>query len=192
MFDEAFKNWFIGFSEGECSFTHTYAGYPRFSITQKNKAILEFIRYTLGFGRVGPHYKKDPTMWRYVVDCNYENLNVLRAIFEGNLRTDFRKKQFVFWVSLWNYNHPLRVAGRLKERERRRKALLRNPLLANTHRVSVRKWNRRNRVQFNVNKRKSWFRHREKNIVKLRERTIISREIKKFVKESVGICLINA
>jgi len=191
MLDEAFKNWFIGFSEGECSFTHTYAWYPRFSITQKNKPILDFIKEMFGFGRVYPHSSKDPSMWRYVVDSNWNNLNVLREVFNGNLRTDFRQKQFVFWVGLWDYNNPHRIAGRLKERERRKRDYLRDPKLAERHRVLVRKWNRNNRGKFNMSKRNSWWKHRDSNLVKHRERTIISREINRLVKESVEVCLIS-
>jgi hypothetical protein len=190
MFDEAFKNWFIGFSEGECSFTHTSAWFPRFSITQKNKPILDFIKNTFGFGFVYPHSSKDPSMWRYVVE-GWKGLNVLRELFAGNLRTDFKQKQFASWVKLWNYNDPHRLAGRLKERIRIKNGYLRDPKLAERHRVLVRKWNRNNRAEFNANKRKSWFNHRERNLVKHRERNIISREMERFVRESVELCLIS-
>jgi hypothetical protein len=141
MLDEAFKNWFIGFTEGEGSFTYTALGYPRFSITQKNKAILDVIKDTLGFGSVCIHSKIRPDTWRYAADHNWKNMNTLKEIFEGNLRTDFKKKQFAFWLGLWDRNHPLRVAGRERERKRIRDAYLRDPQLKERHRDLVRIWN---------------------------------------------------
>jgi len=189
MIDEAFKNWFIGFSEGEASLSHASGGLPRFTLTQKNKNILEVIRDTLGFGKVMRHWSKLPDTWRYVVEKD-ENLNVLIQIFDGNLRTDFKREQFHSWLGLWNYNNPIRIAGREKERMRRQIAML-DPLKAQKARELTKKWNRKNRVQFNANKRKSWFKHREKNLVKHRERTIIGREMQRFVKESIELCLTN-
>jgi hypothetical protein len=73
----------------------------------------------------------------------------------------------------------------------RRQIAMLDPLKAQKARELTKKWNRKNRVQFNANKRKSWFKHREKNLVKHRERTIIGREMQRFVKESIELCLTN-
>jgi hypothetical protein len=186
--NEAFEDWLIGFTEGEGSFTHKTDWTPRFSITQKNKPILDMIKSTLGFGCVYRHSKKRPDLWRYVVDGNWEALNTLRRLFDGRLRSDFKQRQFSFWIGLFDYDNPFRVLGREKEKLRGRRSYLKD---RQSHIDAVMKWCRRNPTKQRLYNRRWWWKHHDRNLVKMRESTAFIREKQRLIKKSVLECVLS-
>ena len=89
--------WFIGFSEGDGAFLREKNTRGRFVLTQKETAILDHIQKTLGIGRVRhfPHFS------RYLVD-DKKSIEILIALFNGNLVLDKRKIQFKKWLDMFN------------------------------------------------------------------------------------------
>ncbi|RZK36569.1 MAG: hypothetical protein EOO61_10170, partial [Hymenobacter sp.] len=79
---QSFLEWFIGFAEGDGSFTLTSRGTSVFVITQGTGDIqvLEYIKNTLGFGRV---IKQGPHTSRFVVE-DIASVKLLIALFNGN------------------------------------------------------------------------------------------------------------
>ena len=95
MPSEDFLTWFIGFSEGDGSFIISKSKknfYLQFVIVQStlDKQILDYIRDTLGFGRV---IKQSKSTTRYIVQ-DIKSITILIHIFNGNLSTHYKKEQF--------------------------------------------------------------------------------------------------
>ncbi len=117
-----FLEWFIGFFEAEgnngCflnwvsyakpSFAYSSRSLPdqknRFGleITQKDVQLMYKIRTELGFGKVTEVVKENNEIyWRYSV-YDLKNLTRLIWLFNGNLITVKKQKQFQIWVALFN------------------------------------------------------------------------------------------
>ena len=84
--------WFIGFAEGDGAIL-SYNGRPRFIITQKESAILNHIKSTLGFGII----RQSGNYYRYIVVDEKEIL-VLTNVFNGNLVLKHRVNQLQQWI----------------------------------------------------------------------------------------------
>lgn len=80
---KTFLEWFIGFTEGDGSFTVNSRGTSIFVITQATKdvQILEMIKNYLNFGRI---IKQGPKTHRYIVE-DIKNIKLLITLFNGNL-----------------------------------------------------------------------------------------------------------
>lgn len=87
-----FLTWFIGFTEGEGSFIVNNRGDLAFVVTQstEDKQILEFIKETLGFGKVIPQSLNTS---RYVTQNKIE-ISILISLFNGNIILPSRQKSF--------------------------------------------------------------------------------------------------
>ena len=97
---ERFLTWFIGFTEGEGSFIVNNRGDLCFVITQStiDIYILEYIKETLGFGKVIP---QSQTTSRYVTQ-NKKEIELLIHLFNGNLILPRRKEKFEDFVKGFN------------------------------------------------------------------------------------------
>ena len=97
---ERFLIWFIGFTEGEGSFIVNNRGDLCFVITQStiDIYILEFIKETLGFGKV---ISQSKTTSRYVTQ-NKKEIELLIHLFNGNLILPRRKEQFEKFIKGFN------------------------------------------------------------------------------------------
>ena len=97
---ERFLTWFIGFTEGEGSFIVNNRGDLCFVITQStiDIYILEFIKETLGFGKV---ISQSKTTSRYVTQ-NKKEIELLIHLFNGNLILPRRKEQFEKFLQGFN------------------------------------------------------------------------------------------
>ena len=105
--DKVFLQWFIGFFEAEGSFSQwKNNGKQRFQIeiSQKDPALMYKIRTRLGFGNVTSFSKKGETYWRYQVGSRI-HLNRLILLFNGNLITLKKQRQFQLWVELINMTY---------------------------------------------------------------------------------------
>ena len=91
-----FLEWFVGFSEGDGSFTVSGTRLF-FIINQKEEGILHRIRTELGFGKVS-HYK---TYSRFIV-ADRDNIERLIHLFNGNLVLNKTVRRFSLWVEAWN------------------------------------------------------------------------------------------
>lgn len=94
--------WFIGFSEGEASFSLAKRGDVSFVITQSlhNVDILYNIQQRLGFGRVVLQSKRLKAA-RWVVQDAF-GLRILILLFNGNLVLKSRQLQFSRWCEGYN------------------------------------------------------------------------------------------
>nr|AIT94652.1 putative LAGLIDADG homing endonuclease [Chlorosarcina brevispinosa] len=94
-FDQAFLEWFVGFSEGDGTFSYREEPELRllFEIGQKDPKILYKIRKILGFGRVS----NSETYSRFSVE-DKRGLQRIISIFNGNLVLPKRQSQFREWV----------------------------------------------------------------------------------------------
>ena len=101
-FDEKFKYWFIGFTEGDGSFIVNKNGYLEFKITQSSidAQVLFYIKKTLGFGSVSIQDKINKTHHFRVRDK--KGLLTLIYIFNGHLLTNKKTEQFKKWVYSFN------------------------------------------------------------------------------------------
>ena len=97
-----FLEWFIGFSEGEGSFTVAKRGDLSFVVTQSTLDIqcLNYIKDNLGFGKVIKQSVKQSTH-RYVVQDN-KNLFLICLIFNGNMVFPTRNARFLTFLSSFN------------------------------------------------------------------------------------------
>lgn len=95
--DNDWLTWFIGFSEGDGSFSRFKDQYIRFILTQKEDKILYHIKDTLGFGTV-KHFNG---FSRYIVN-NKKDLEILISIFNGNIVLDKVKLRFKRWLDFYN------------------------------------------------------------------------------------------
>jgi len=97
-----FLEWFIGFTEGEGSFTVAKRGDLAFVITQSTMDIecLNFIKDNLGFGKVIKQSIKNNTH-RFVVQ-DIKNLIILCNLFNGNMVFPTRNAKFMIFISAVN------------------------------------------------------------------------------------------
>jgi hypothetical protein len=96
-----FLTWLIGFTEGDGSFIVTKTkNNLQFVITQSTEdiAILNYIKYNLGFGKV---IKQGKRTSRYVVQ-DLTNLHLIILLFNGNLILPTRKKNFKNFLDIFN------------------------------------------------------------------------------------------
>ena len=95
-----FLTWFIGFSEGECSFIVNNRGDLVFVITQSTSDIkvLEYIQETLGFGKVIPQSLKTS---RYVTQSKIE-IDILISLFNGNIVLPSRQNKLEIFIKGFN------------------------------------------------------------------------------------------
>jgi len=99
------KDWIIGFTEGEGSFSWKWVRgkkNPLFCITQKEQYILKEIRQFFGFGifcRRNNNIPDNEVVWCYYVD-RYADLCFIKDFFEGQLKTERKKKQFEDWKKI--------------------------------------------------------------------------------------------
>ena len=115
------KDWIVGFIEGEGSFysqkqkhykDKEYV-YPRFSISQKDKEILEKVRDFLEMGHItkhkssyqgknlkNPQNKKYDSCYKLQVQ-NKKDCKKLANMLEGNIRSKARKEDFEWWKELF-------------------------------------------------------------------------------------------
>lgn len=103
--NDKFKWWFIGFTEGKGSFNLINNGELEFKITHcsKDAQILFYIKKELGFGSVSV-LDKTNKIHQYVVR-DKKNIIKLINIFNGNLITKQKIKQFKFWVERFNITY---------------------------------------------------------------------------------------
>ena len=97
-----FLDWFIGFSEGEASWTITKRGDLSFVVTQSSKdvKVLHYILNNLGFGKVIIQSKINNTH-RYVVQ-DFNNLYLICLLFNGNMVFPSRKLKFDLFLTKFN------------------------------------------------------------------------------------------
>ncbi|KAJ1566190.1 NADH:ubiquinone dehydrogenase subunit 5 [Nowakowskiella sp. JEL0078] len=93
--DPLWLQWFIGFVEGDGSIITNGDGSLSFVVTQAEKAILDHIQVTLGFGKVVFDYSND--CWRYIVS-DLPSIYELALLFNGNLFLEHRINQLSSWV----------------------------------------------------------------------------------------------
>ena len=100
--NKRFLQWFIGFSEGDCTFHSWFDGKTKragFSIDQKDPKVLQGIRKSLGFGRVLPCRDH----WRFQV-WDRDNLQRLYCLFAGNIVLDRRHLSFQKWTTFLSFS----------------------------------------------------------------------------------------
>lgn len=97
---ENFLAWLIGFSEGEGSFIVNNRGDLVFVITQStiDVKVLEFIKETLGFGKVIPQSLNTS---RYVTQNKVE-IDIIISLFNGNLILPSKQKSFEKFIKGFN------------------------------------------------------------------------------------------
>lgn len=97
-----FLEWFIGFTEGEGSFTVAKRGDLAFVVTQSTMDIecLNYIKDNLGFGKVIKQSIKNNTH-RFVVQ-DIKNLIILCNLFNGNMVFPTRNAKFLIFLSAVN------------------------------------------------------------------------------------------
>ena len=113
--DDKFKLWFIGFVEGDGSFTLNKDGNFEFKITQSSEdaQILFMIKKELGFGVVRVQDSVRNTHCYRVRDKN--NILKLISIFNGNIFLDSRKEQFKLWLNAFNLKYKENISFLDKE-----------------------------------------------------------------------------
>jgi hypothetical protein len=97
---QSFLEWLVGFAEGDGSFTVSSRGTSIFVITQStaDRQVLDFIRQTLGFGRVN---KQGHNTSRYVVE-DITSVSLLIALFNGNLVFPLKQASFIMFLEAFN------------------------------------------------------------------------------------------
>jgi hypothetical protein len=107
-----FLEWFIGFSEGDGSFTYK-SGRPIFIINQADLILLKKIRTELGFGRVCTFTQNGKVYARLFIE-NQGNVHRLIAIFNGNIQLKKVHIRFDSWVKVYNkiYKQNIQVKPR--------------------------------------------------------------------------------
>lgn len=96
------RDWFIGFVEGDGYFGFGRAKYPVVEIYQKELRILEHIKETLGFGSISRHPVSGCYTWRAT---NPKHLQRIMDLFNGRIRTWYRYNQFQAFVSIYNFRY---------------------------------------------------------------------------------------
>jgi hypothetical protein len=111
-----FLNWFIGFSEGDGSFTKAKRGDLYFVVVQdsRDKQVLDFIQKQLNFGKVIVQGK---TTSRFIVQDRL-GLYLISLIFNGNIRTPDKLRSFNEFLKALNISiQKSRNFNKLKEFE---------------------------------------------------------------------------
>jgi len=115
--EEINLDWFVGFLEGEGSFSRSKdgAGYiiPSFTLAQNDEEIMRKVRKFLGFGRI--YYNKHTRTWFLQVRAQAENIKLMNLL-DGKLRTIFKAKQYLKWKKLV-LNRTLNKRRWIKEEE---------------------------------------------------------------------------
>lgn len=104
-----FLEWFIGFTEGDGSFVVS-KNKVYFDITQNlnDTQVLYYIKKELGFGKVLIRSEKQINVGVFYVSSK-ENFTRLIAIFNGNLSTIYKKKQFKVWLDTYNNQYGMNI-----------------------------------------------------------------------------------
>jgi cytochrome c oxidase subunit 1 len=97
-----FLEWFIGFTEGDGSFTITKRGELQFVISQNSLdvQVLYYIKEQLGFGTVIQQSKSDKTH-RYIVQ-DIKNISLICSLFNGNMVFLTRNTRFLIFLAAFN------------------------------------------------------------------------------------------
>ena len=97
---QSFLEWFVGFAEGDGSFTVNSRGTSIFIITQSTEdiQILEYIKRTLRFGRV---IKQGSTTSRFIVE-DVTSITLIVALFNGNLVFPLKQEKFTLFLEAFN------------------------------------------------------------------------------------------
>ena len=97
---ENFLTWLIGFTEGEGSFIVNNRGDLAFVITQStaDRQILEFIKESLGFGKVIPQSLNTS---RFVTQSKTE-IDIIISLFNGNIILPSKQKSFEKFIKGFN------------------------------------------------------------------------------------------
>lgn len=100
------NDWLIGFVEGDGHFHKHKDGHISFQIYQKEYAILERIKNYLQFGKI--YYHKTSQIYQLIVGKE-KDLRTIIHIFNGNLRTRYKHKQFELFLCTFNmkYSTPI-------------------------------------------------------------------------------------
>ena len=103
--DQAFLEWFVGFTEGDGSFTISNPKNDKqrlfFFLVQKDEQALHRLRSTLGFGIIQKHGNEH----RYAI-FNKKDIDRLIFLFNGNLILNKTYKRFCSWVETRNEINP--------------------------------------------------------------------------------------
>lgn len=109
--NNVFLTWFIGFVEGDGSFVISH-NKVYFDLTQDLKDIdlLYKIKATLGFGKILTRTDKHRNVGVFYV-TGKDNFIRLAHLFNGNLVTEYKKKQFKAWLHVLNkqYSEQIQV-----------------------------------------------------------------------------------
>ncbi|RYE15463.1 MAG: hypothetical protein EOP34_03155 [Rickettsiales bacterium] len=99
---DSFLEWFIGFFEGDGSFSIAKRSDLQFVVTESTSNVIVFnhILNTLGFGKVIVQSTASKTH-RYVVQ-DLKNLSLLCLLFNGNLVLPIRKAKFDLFLTALN------------------------------------------------------------------------------------------
>nr|UCS09841.1 hypothetical protein [Percursaria percursa] len=107
--NQTFLTWFIGFVEGDGSFIISHDK-VYFDLTQdlKDIKLLYLIKNTLGFGKILTRTEKHRNVGVFYV-TGKTNFIRLAHLFNGNLITSYKKKQFTEWLAVFNkqYNQEI-------------------------------------------------------------------------------------
>jgi len=99
--DNAFLEWFVGFTEGDGSFVISNSKNEKkrlfFFIVQKDIQALHKLRSTLGFGKIQKHQN----VHRYAIS-NKKDIDRLIILFNGNLILNKTNERFRLWVNARN------------------------------------------------------------------------------------------
>jgi hypothetical protein len=109
--NQSFLEWFVGFTEGDGSFTVNNRGTAIFVITQSTTDIqvLEYIQRVLSFGRV---IKQGARTSRFVVE-DRASVALLIDLFNGNLVFPLKQASFALFLEAFNKRKLLRTQGQL-------------------------------------------------------------------------------
>ena len=99
---ESFLIWFIGFVEGDGSFfIHSARSQMVFSISQKDKRVLEKVQKQFEFGQIQSHTGPQKNCSFYRVS-NYKAIVCLLALFNGNVVLNKVSNRFKLWLKFYN------------------------------------------------------------------------------------------
>lgn len=100
--NDDFLYWFIGFMEGDGSFTITKRGDLQWVVTQsiQDNQILEYIKSEFGFGNIYIQSQKQKTK-RYIIQ-DLTNLYLMCLLFNGNMYFPVRQAKFHLFVTKLN------------------------------------------------------------------------------------------
>ncbi|KAH7917014.1 COX1-domain-containing protein [Leucogyrophana mollusca] len=99
---KSFLEWFIGFTEGDGSFSINKRGHVQFVITQSTSdvQVLYYIMNNLGFGKVIQQSKSNQTH-RFIVQDS-KNLLLICLLFNGNIVLPVRNAKFQIFLANFN------------------------------------------------------------------------------------------